>query len=140
MSIQYIPAAIPGMNLPRLRCHMDAYLFDRLALSVKPIGYSMMRPGFRFDLPSGKFDELSKDGKHPVFQVQEIAPGVLHKGVFVLSKIEVRDMPMTLCESVGVVIQNMNEKGELQSEYFHGEELVAKTDLSAFQKGGIRFV
>lgn len=98
-----------------------------------------MRRCFRFELPQGKFDELSKQGKAPAFQVQEIKQGVLHKGVFAFSNIEVRGTPMALCESVGVVIQTMNEKGELRNEYFEGEELVVQTDLSAFQKGGIRF-
>jgi hypothetical protein len=135
-----IPAYLAGMNVPRLRCQMDAYLFDKFALVVKPMGYSrMMRQCFRFELPPGKFDELSSNGKLPVLQVCEIEPGVLHKGVFVLSKVVVRNTPMALCESVGVVIQKMNDKGKLQDEYFHGEELVAQTDLSAFQTGGIRF-
>lgn len=99
----------------------------------------MMRPCFPFELPPGKFAELSDGGKIPTFQVQEIEPGVLHKGVFVLSEAEVNNIPMTLCESIGVVIQTVNQRGESQNEYFHGEKLVAQTDLAAFQKGGIRF-
>jgi hypothetical protein len=113
-----------------LRDAWDAYLFDVFCLARNPIGGRFLRHCLPFELPPGKFKELSDGEKSVVLCVNQSEPGLLQKDVFVCSGRESLERRIR-SKAVGLIGQIINPDGDLLTGYFRDEKLVYQTTTPA---------
>jgi len=111
---------------PDLGCVWEAFLFDMSLLARKPLGGRFLRRCVLFELPPGKFEQLSDGDKCVLLSISEYEPGVLRKVVFACSEQEIRECHIS-SKAVGQIAQIISSNGDLQTGYIHGEKLIHQT-------------
>ena len=134
--IESRPVELP--RSPDLGCVWEAYLFDMSLLARKPLGGRFLRRCVPFELPPGKFEELSDGDKCVLLSISEYEPGVLRKVVFACSEQEVRECHIR-SNAVGQIAQIVSANGNLHTGYIHGDELIHQTTTPFFVRKVIGF-